>query len=175
MFDDHDIRMVDSEVSYLRMNHSVAYRDSWDHSLEIVPLVKPIDPNYYLELYQSVGLNCSWLDRMFLSEAELTRQINSPDTSIFLFFSSDDPCGYVEFVMRTNYLEILYFGLFTEFLGKGHGIPFLKMALNEAWKMEPDWIELNTCDLDDSRAIDLYLRVGFEVYNRVIEKRRVIE
>ena len=48
----------------------------------------------------------------------------------------------------------------------------LKKAVEIAWSFDPQWIEVNTCELDSENARHLYEKVGFEHYTTRIEMRR---
>ncbi len=174
MLDDSDVKFTDTQVHYLRMNHHPDYRPEKHYPLEMQLLAKPVDVRYYLELYQGVGLSFDWVDRLVISEEELLRLINREEVEIFVFLYDENPCGYVEFVREIDKVELLYFGLFPEYSGRGLGAPCLKMAVEQAWSYEPEWISLNTCDLDSERALSIYTRVGFQEYTTKIERRRTI-
>ena len=175
MLDDTDIRFVDTRVYYLRMNHQPLFRTDTGYPVRLQELSKPIDVQYYLELYQGVGLRCNWLDRLVISPNELRELINRNEVSIYLIFHEEDPCGFVEFERHCDHLEILYFGLLPEYIGKGIGSACLKKAIDTAWSLNPEWIELNTCDLDSNRALELYTNVGFELYTVKTETRRAFQ
>ena len=174
MFDDADTELRETKVHYLRMDRPLEYSGHTPPSLSLRLLEKPIDVRYYLELYQGVGLNCNWLDRLVMPESELEELINRDDVHIYLFFREDDPCGFVELVEGAGFVEILYFGLFSEFLGLGLGVACLKQSVEKAWELEPEWLELNTSELDNPNALDVYRRAGFKVYQERMEMRRMI-
>lgn len=174
MLDDSDIKFIETQVHYLRMNTRPFYRKDKHYPLEMQQISKPVDPRYYLELYQGVGLSFDWVDRLVITENQLEQLINRKEVEIFVFLYDDHPCGYVEFLKGVDFVELLYFGLFPEYSGKGLGAPCLRMAVEQAWNYEPEWVELNTCDLDSERALSIYSKVGFEAYTTRVEKRRAI-
>ena len=174
MLDDSDVNFTETRVHYLRMNDRPRYKPEKHYDLQMQLLPKPVDPRYYLELYQGVGLSFDWVDRLVISESELGKLLNRENVDIFVFLLEDNPCGYVEFLKGIDFVEILYFGLFPEYSGRGLGAPCLKMAVEYAWSFEPQWIELNTCDLDSEHALHIYKKVGFEEYTSRIERRRTI-
>jgi GNAT superfamily N-acetyltransferase len=172
MLDDTDIRYIETRVHYLRMNYRPNFGAETESLIDIQELSKPIDTQYYLELYQTVGLSCNWVDRLVISDDELHDLINGDNINIFIIFYEDDPCGFVEFEREPGYVEMLYFGLFPEFIGKGIGAFCLRKAVETAWSYGPEWIQLNTCELDSDRALELYLNAGFELYTTRMETRR---
>jgi len=67
----------------------------------------------------------------------------------------------------------LYFGLTKNFIGKGYGKILLSKTIEKAWSFNPDWIQLNTCDLDHPNALNTYKSLGFEEYKSVVETKKV--
>ena len=61
-------------------------------------------------------------------------------------------------------MEIAYFGLLPEFLGKGLGKLLLTLAVTEAWDSGARRVWLHTCTLDDPAALPNYLRRGFRKF-----------
>ena len=58
-------------------------------------------------------------------------------------------------------MEIAYFGLLPEFVGRGWGSYLLTSAVREAWAIEADRVWLHTCTLDHPAALPNYLHRGF--------------
>jgi GNAT superfamily N-acetyltransferase len=172
MIDERDIVLQPTAVHYLRMNARPSSSPSATAGVSLEPLDRPVDVDYYLELYQQVGLHFNWVDRLLLPRSDLHGIINSVDTHVYLLFHDGQPCGFTELVCRVDSVEIQYFGLFQEYIGKGLGAPCLRATVNEAWTLNPEWLELNTCDLDHARALDLYQKVGFTLYSSRTELRR---
>lgn len=173
MLEDSDTNFKETQVHYLRMNQRPHYGSALSPGIEFEEMPKPIDVQYYLELYQGVGLGCSWVDRLVIPEKELAAIINRESVHIYLIFFDDDPCGYVEMEQELGYIEIPYFGLFQEYTGRGFGAMCLKKTIEIAWSFDPEWIQMSICELDSSHALKLYETVGFELYTTRIEKRRV--
>ena len=67
---------------------------------------------------------------------------------------------------------LAYFGIMPEFRGRGLGKWLLSEALATAWLREPERVRVETCTLDDPRALPLYQRMGFVPYER---RQKVIE
>ena len=62
-------------------------------------------------------------------------------------------------------VEIAYFGLLPEFIGRGAGRSLLAAAINRAWSWRGTTtrVWLHTCSLDHPRALPNYLAAGFRV------------
>jgi len=144
-------------------------------NVEFRLLQKPIAAETYLFYYSQVGKEHCWLDRIVMNEDELLKLINAPNIEIFTMLVNGEPAGYAEFIIENKYTEILYFGLLPAFIGKAFGKYALDWAINKAWSYNPQWIQLNTCELDHPHAIWNYKNRGFEEVKSEMHKRKVIE
>jgi len=63
-------------------------------------------------------------------------------------------------------VEIAYFGLRPEFIGRGIGKAMLTRAADEAWALGADRVWLHTCTLDSAHALPNYLARGFTQFRR---------
>lgn len=136
-------------------------------------LSKPVDPDLYRKYYYGVGEKYYWLDRMVMDNDELFQKVNAENVEIFLFYVNDEIAGYIEFLVEEKFVEILYFGLMPEFIGKGYGKYFLQWVIGKAWSYHPQWIQLNTCTLDHPNALATYKKAGFAEVRTEIQQRRV--
>ncbi|MBS1575589.1 MAG: GNAT family N-acetyltransferase, partial [Bacteroidetes bacterium] len=57
--------------------------------------------------------------------------------------------------------------------GKGLGKYALDWAINKAWSYNPQWIQLNTCELDHPHAIHNYKKRGFKETKTEIHQRKI--
>lgn len=135
---------------------------------------KPIPVNEYRKYYYGVGEKYFWLDRMVMPDEGLYHKINAANVDIFLFYVNDEVAGYIEFQKEEKFVEILYFGLMPDFIGKGLGKHFLNWVIAKAWSYQPGWIQLNTCTLDHPNALDVYKKAGFTEIRKEIQQRRVL-
>jgi GNAT superfamily N-acetyltransferase len=93
--------------------------------------------------------------------------IHDPAVSIHVLYFDGVPAGYVELDSRVDReIELAYFGLLPEFIGRGLGSWLLNWALDTAWNREPSRIWVNTCNLDHPKALPCYQRAGFEPYRQ---------
>jgi GNAT superfamily N-acetyltransferase len=136
---------------------------------------QPMSRAWYLQYYKAVGFKNNWLDRFIMPEEELLQKINAPNVAIFLMRVDNEVAGFLELVIERNFVELLYFGLFPRFIGKGLGKYFLQWSIRKAWSFDPEWIQLNTCELDHENALPTYKRAGFIEYKTTIEQRRVLQ
>lgn len=150
-----------------------AISDHFINNVEINLIEKPVSVYKYLQLYNDVGRKWNWADRVIMDEEELKNIINSENNSLYTFHINGIEAGYVEFINYKKYVEIQYFGLFDEFTGKGYGKKLFKWCIDKAWSKEPEWIQLNTCDLDHGAALELYKKLGFTEYKTEIAERHI--
>jgi GNAT superfamily N-acetyltransferase len=139
---------------------------------ELLP--KPISVNEYRKYYYAVGEKHFWLDRMVMPDKELFEKINAPNVDIYVFYVNNEPAGYIEFLKEEKFVEILYFGMMPEFIGKGLGKYFLQWVIAKAWTYRPKWIQLNTCTLDHPNALGIYKKAGFSEVRTEIHQRRIL-
>jgi ribosomal protein S18 acetylase RimI-like enzyme len=84
--------------------------------------------------------------------------------SLWLLTSGAAPAGYFELREHDDRsIEIAYFGLLPEFVGRGWGGHLLTRAVETAWEMKPDRVWLHTCTLDHPAALPNYRQRGFRV------------
>jgi GNAT superfamily N-acetyltransferase len=108
-----------------------------------------------------------------MSDADLAEAITAEGTEIFVAYANGVPGGFFELEWRDGQdMWLAYFGIMPEFRGRGLGKWLLSEALAAAWLREPERVRVETCTLDDPRALPLYQRMGFVPYER---RHKVIE
>lgn len=137
--------------------------------IEIVTMEMP-DLGFYKFLYQSVGEEWAWRDRLQLSSGDLRKILASPNTQVNVMYVSGSPAGYVELYRHEDgSVEIAYFGLRRNYMGRGLGKHLLSYGVSRAWDMGAKRVWLHTCNLDGPHALDNYQKRGFRIY-KVIEE-----
>jgi GNAT superfamily N-acetyltransferase len=122
---------------------------------------------HYRRLYERVGAQWHWIDRNLWSDERLAAYLARPAVSVFECVADDDTAGYFELERRDDgSVEIAYFGLTPEYMGRGIGKALLSRAAEEAWSLGPNRVWLHTCTLDSPRALPNYLKRGFEQYDQ---------
>jgi GNAT superfamily N-acetyltransferase len=77
------------------------------------------------------------------------------------------PAGLAELDRRDPPdIELAYFGVLPEFISQGLGRFLLDWAIRHAWRQRPARFWVHTCDLDHPRALPLYQKAGFRIYDR---------
>jgi GNAT superfamily N-acetyltransferase len=119
-------------------------------------------PELFRYLYAEVGRAFSWTDRLSWSDDQVQRHLADPGVSIWLMSWEGEPAGYFELREHENRtVEIAYFGLLPDFIGRGWGKYLLTRAVQAAWKLRPARVWLHTCTLDHPAALPNYVKRGF--------------
>jgi GNAT superfamily N-acetyltransferase len=122
---------------------------------------------FYRFLYAAVGEPWTWTVRRCLSDAELATILADPEVEVNVLWADGVPAGYAELDRRAPPdVELAYFGLMPEFIGQGLGGYLLDWAIHHAWRARPRRFWLHTCDLDHPRALEVYRKLGFRIYDR---------
>ena len=122
-------------------------------------------PAEYRRLYTAVGGPWHWRDRLAWDDATLAAHLASPDIAVFELLESDETAGYFELRRsRPDEVEIAYFGLVPDFIGRGLGGALLTEAVREAWRFGGVRVWLHTCTLDSPHALPNYKARGFTPY-----------
>jgi ribosomal protein S18 acetylase RimI-like enzyme len=130
--------------------------------------------SFFRYLYTEVGRAHHWTDRLGWSEETVRRHLDNPAISLWLLSWEGAPAGYFELRKEGDEaVEIAYFGLLPEYVGRGWGKFLLTEAVRTAWSLGPTRVWLHTCTLDHPAALPNYLRRGFrrvreEVYTAEI-------
>ena len=123
--------------------------------------------SFYRYLYDTVGADWGWYERRRLSDEALAAIIHDEAVEVFVLYARGVPAGYAELDRRAGKeVEIAYLGLVPEYIGHGLGPILLDRALERAWSRTPRRVWLHTCSLDHPKALAVYQRAGFEVYDR---------
>ncbi|MES1215826.1 MAG: GNAT family N-acetyltransferase [Bacteroidota bacterium] len=167
------IQLKPVKVTFLEMHkrpEEIALKDEVRFSL----LTKPIPVDLYRYFYYGVGEKHFWLDRMVMEDEKLSGLINAENIDIIAMYVNNEPAGYAEFKKEEKYTEVVYFGLLPAFIGKGLGKYFLDWVIQQAWSYNPEWIRLDTCELDHPHALSNYKKRGFIEVRTEIQDRKVI-
>jgi len=113
-------------------------------------------------LYAGVGRAFHWTDRLAWSDESVRRHLASPHLSIWLLSWEKQPAGYFELrEHEDDSVEVAYFGLLPDFIGRGWGKYLLTRAVQAAWELGPKRVWLHTCTLDHPAALPNYKKRGF--------------
>ena len=119
-----------------------------------------------LFLYQFIGENWGWRDKLKLSVEDWKQYAESENVRTWVAYYKGSIAGYYELEKQSDgNIEVAYFGLASNFIGKGFGGYLLSQAIKSAWSIKGTtrvWV--HTCTLDHQSALANYKARGFEVY-----------
>jgi len=159
-------RLLKASRTYLEM------RDSSELSQAPLPdaswrveKVLECPPAFWRFLYAEIGRAHQWVDRLPWSPEEIRAHLSDPAVSLWLMSVWGAPAGYFELRREQDgSIEIAYFGLLREFLGRGLGGHLLTQAVQRAWDAGATRVWVHTSTLDHPNALPNYLKRGFTVY-----------
>ena len=123
--------------------------------------------SFYRYLYTSVGERWLWYLRRLWSDERLQTHLACPEIEVFVLYAAGVPAGYYELERApSGEIELCYFGLLADFIGRGIGAYFLQAAVDTAWLGATRRLWVHTSTYDHPRALGLYQRAGFRVYRR---------
>ena len=124
-------------------------------------------PSFYRHLYAEVGRRYHWTDRLSWTDDEVRNHLADPSVSVHLLTWAGTSAGYFELKRHEDgSVEIAYFGLLPEYLGRGLGKYLATEAARAAFSLGARRVWLHTCTLDDPAALPNYLARGFRPYRR---------
>ena len=157
---------IDTVVTFLEMTKPPtaappeAPADDVTVDLEEAPSVE-----FYRRLYDAVGAPWLWYERRLLDDAALAAIIGDPRVEVYVLRAGGAVAGYSELDMRTSPdIDIAYFGLAPEFIGRRLGPYLLGWTVARARTRNPARLLVNTCTLDHPKALALYESFGFKGY-----------
>jgi GNAT superfamily N-acetyltransferase len=125
---------------------------------------KNITVHFYRYLYNTVVKEWKWYERNLLNDDDLKFKIQNENVEVYVLYVDGVPAGYSELDFRNGDVNLVYFGLIPEFIGKGYGKYFLNWTVNHAWAKNTKRLWVHTCTLDAPNALDLYKKAGFVPY-----------
>ncbi len=122
-------------------------------------------------LYQLVGTQWQWTDKLALSDDDWKHYAEDKNLRTWVAYSQGAIAGYYELNKQDNgVVEIAYFGLTPQCIGRGFGGYLLTHAINSAWGWEgTERVWVHTCSLDHESALANYTARGFEIYKTETE------
>lgn len=163
---------IDTTITYLEITERPSHPHVVAPQGMKLALMRARQPNvaFYRFLYNTVGGPWLWYERRALDDAALSQIITDERIEIYVLYVDGAPAGYAELDRRQPPdIELAYFGLMPDYIGKGLGRYLLTWAIDTAWSHEPKRLWVNTNSLDHPKAIALYQRCGFQPYKQ--EKR----
>jgi GNAT superfamily N-acetyltransferase len=149
--------------TYLELTDPNDFHPSWTGVPGVrVDRVEGCPPSFFRYLYQEVGQAYGWVDRLNWTNEEILRHLANPGMSLWVMTVANAPAWYFELRQeRDASVEIAYFGLLPEFVGRGLGGHLLSVAVERAFESGARRIWLHTCTKDNPSALPNYVKRGF--------------
>ena len=159
---------VEVTRTYLQLSSAGKLNASQADDAQIrIECVAQCPASFYRYLYREVGRFYHWIDRLPWTDDEIRAHLARPDITLWVMYCEATPAGYFELERHDDgSIEIAYFGLLQEFLGRGLGKHLLSVAVAQAWTDGANRVWLHTCTLDDPAALPNYLKRGFEPFKK---------
>ncbi len=139
--------------------------------------VPDVAPEYARFLYGLVGGPWYWNDRLAWSRQQWVDELAVPGTEFWILSGGGNPLGYAHLHPQPTptgtSVEIRYFGLATQAIGRGLGGRLLEHGIRAAWTVHERaqlppvtrvWV--HTCTLDGPAALANYQARGLVVVGR---------
>lgn len=125
-------------------------------------------------LYSVVGRDWSWTDRSSWPYAKWLDHLDRPEIEVWIAYLEGVIAGYVEIERQDETsVEIAYFGLLKQFMGRGIGGLLLSDAVERAFQSGAQRVWLHTCSLDSPKAMENYRARGFKLFDEKTELKDV--
>jgi GNAT superfamily N-acetyltransferase len=112
-----------------------------------------------------VGGDWYWRDRLTWDYARWMSVIGKSGYETWVAYLHGTPAGYFELDPYPDQsVEIAYFGLLPEFVGKGIGGVLLTRTIDRAWKTGAQRVWVHTCSLDHPAALRNYQARGLRLF-----------
>lgn len=152
-------------VTHLEM-HAPPLRAPLPPPEDGLTLVRAEQPtvSFYRYLYDTVGEPWLWSDRRRFPRERLASIVRDPMVEIWVLYAHGTPAGFGELDRRNAaVVELSYFGLLPEFIGRRLGPYLLDRLIERAWTAGGTWrLGVNTCTFDHPKALPLYRSLGFQ-------------
>lgn len=168
--------MLDVEITHLEMlarPERARLATPMGPALALIRAERPT-LSYYRYLYDGVGRPWLWYERRVMNDERLAAILDDPKVQLTVLYLGGVPAGFYELDNRiAGSVELAYFGLMPEFIGRRLGPFLLDRAIAAAWALQPMRVWVHTCSLDHPKALPIYQRAGFVPFRR--ERIRIID
>ena len=161
----------------LRSGDGAPNRQNCDQKFQVQEFAEP-SWIFNRDMYIAVGQTWKWIDKLPWTDERWNEYASDPNLRTFAAYYDKKLAGYYE-LRRSDppstpshreghkvEVEIAYFGLLPDFIGRGLGGTLLTSAIESAWawKPTPSRVWLHTCNRDHPNALNNYQARGFKIY-----------
>ncbi len=125
-------------------------------------------------LYTVVGRVWRWTDRLSWPYSTWLAHLERPEVEVWIAYLDGVIAGYVELEHQPEEsVEIVYFGLLRQFMGRGIGGFLLSDTVERAFRAGAQRVWLHTSSLDSPQAMENYRARGFVLFNEEVTQEDV--
>jgi GNAT superfamily N-acetyltransferase len=171
--DTHKLMKQQVTTYYLEMNAPGELQPSRADIAELeIRQARVPAPELNRFLYTAVGGDWYWTDRLGWTYQQWLDYLSRPELETWVAYSDGTPAGYFELERQAgDDVELAYFGLLPQFIGRGFGGLLLTRAVERAWQLGARRVWLHTCTLDSPNALAGYKARGFHIYKAETEEK----
>lgn len=169
--------VVTVTTTYLEIPSRSAFRPATLESSDLLLLeAGEALPAFYRFLYDAVGRDYEWTDRLHWSDAELKTYLDRPSVTLLVLYYHGTPAGYVELDSASSEpgTEVAYFGIIPAFHGRGFGKHLLSAGVQLAFDNGAERVWVHTCTLDGPYALANYRARGFVAYKTTTHQQVIV-
>ena len=159
-------------ATYLHLPSAAHFRPALinEAELQLIESREPL-PDFYRFLYNAVGRQFRWVDRLGWTDDELRAYLSQPEVTLLVLYWRGTPAGYVELLAGSDEpgTEIHYLGVIPDFHGRGFGKHLLSLGVQRAFADGAERIWLSTRTSDGPYALANYRARGFVPYREELE------
>lgn len=155
--------------TYLELTSAEQFRpaaESAQATVRLARVTRELGP-WFQRCYRAVGERLHWVDRLETPLLELEAWLAGPACVAWGLWVGAELAGF--YLLERDAedgMELAYFGLLPEAVGRGLGGLLLNHAIRQAWAAAPRRVWLHTCTLDHPHALPNYERRGFVPYRQ---------
>jgi GNAT superfamily N-acetyltransferase len=152
--------------TYLEMTDPSAFAPAWTDVPDVhVDRVGFCAVSFFRYLYDEVGRAYGWRDRAEWTDVQVRAHLADRAVSLWVLRVEGAPAGYFELKQEADgSVELAYFGLLPDYVGRSLGRHLLSVAVERAWTQGARRVWLHTCTRDHPAALPNYLKRGFRVF-----------
>jgi GNAT superfamily N-acetyltransferase len=164
---------VQATRTYLELTDRAQFKPAFGNFPDVtLTHVPDPPPKLYRHCYRTVGEAFQWRDRWAWSDVRIAEHLADPNIRLYVATRGGTLAGWYELrrVPDDDSVEIAYFGIVPEEIGRGLGKHLLSCAVRDAWALAPPptpsprRVWLHTCTLDHAHALPNYVSRGFTPY-----------
>ena len=160
--------MIEISRQYLEIKNIKQLKDT-NYSGEECNIVHIKKPDFQLNkfLYKQIGKKYNWVDRLVWTDRQWRHYVSNEEVFTYVLKKKDDLAGFFELIFHRNKseIEMAYFGLLEEYMGKKLGGYMLSDAIKKSFSLNANRVWVHTCSLDHKNALENYLSRGMKIFN----------